>query len=591
MRPALRALVGLLPTLALGAALAQPACDVAYRVTPRHDTTPRALEIELSFVPVAGRGESFVRATEEWGGASDFAASMSGWRGLDAATRVEGADMPRRWRITHAPGSERVRIAYRVRAALPDPDDGTPQEQLHLYRTQIGADWFQFSGYSALVDVEHFGDNTAPRLCVEVLQPGAAATVPAFGSHLNARGPRTSFALTASPSKLRDAFYAGGTGWRVTERALPSGAVFGAVRGRFDALPDAVLADRVATIIDAQRRFWGDAQVAPQWVVLTPNFNEFSFGGTLVTNAALLHAGPSFNPDHDAFAFLIAHENLHQWIAARFGRVPEDARAAVAHYWFSEGFTNFYTHRLLLASGFWDRARYAATLTRVLRDYWRSPARNATAESIAPRFFSDRDAGQQMYSRGEFLAHRWDGALRAQGHAGLDALVQGLLLPAGAALDMAGPVATERVLDALQARLGAMPRRDVQTHVERGEDLALSATLFGPCFALSWDELPRWSLGFDRESFANGVARGVAPDGPAHRAGLRDGMKLTQWSVRRGDTTRDVELTVATADGTQAIRYPPVHGIERLPTLRVVRDDAPPDAACRAWIRATPRGG
>lgn len=140
MSRATRVAAALALALAGSSALAQP-CDVHYRVTPRHDSAPRVLDVELSFVPAPGRGESFVRAVAEFGGVTDFAAAMDGWRGLDAATHVEPADAPRRWRVAHAPSAERVRIAYRVRAALPEPDDeNRPQDQLHLYRTQIGAD-------------------------------------------------------------------------------------------------------------------------------------------------------------------------------------------------------------------------------------------------------------------------------------------------------------------------------------------------------------------------------------------------------------------------------------------------------------------
>lgn len=584
----MRAGVG--PVLALGcaAALAQP-CDLHYRITPRHDTTPRVLEVELAF-NATGRGESFMHVAQEWGGVDDFAASFDGWHGLDAGTRIEPTDSPRRWRVVHPGGTDRVRIAYRVRAALPDPDDGQPQEQLQLYRTQIGSDWFQFSGYSALAGVEHFDDRSTPRLCVDLLQPGAAPDVPAFGSHLNARGPAASFALAASPERLRHAFYAGGAGWRVIERPLASGPVRSAVRGRFPALTDEALADRVAAILDAQRRFWGETTVPAQWVLLTPNFSQGNVGGTLVHHAALMHAGPDFGPDHGAFAFLIAHENLHQWIPARFGRMPEAQAEAVPHYWFSEGFTNFYTHRLLLASGAWDLPRYARALTRVLRDYWRSPARDAPAASIAPRFFSDRDAGQQMYARGEILALRWDAALRQRRGEGLDALLKPLLLRPDAPLDPQGAWATERVLAALHPRLGEAPRRDVQRHVLRGASFKLDTGLAGPCFALRWDVVPRFALGFDRASFADRVVRGVDPSGPAHVAGLRDGMKLVSWSVHGRDATRDVELTVEPAEGGRRdLRYRPVSGSERLPTLAVRKAASgrtEDEAACRRWLRS-----
>ncbi len=559
--------------------VAQP-CDLQYRVTPRYDSTPRVLEVELAYT-VGDRSESFLRVADEWGGVTDFAAALQGWRGLDPGVQVTATDSPRRWRVSHPAGGT-VRVAWQVRAALADPDDGRPQDQGQLYRAQIGADWFQFAGYSALPGVEHFDAGTRPQLCVDLLQPGARADTPAFGSHFSGRGARAGFARRGAPDLVHHAFYAGGSGWRVIERPLASGPVHTAVRGRF-AVSDAALADRVAAILDAQRRFWGERESPLQWMVLTPNFSPHNVGGTLVHQAALMHAGPNFGPDHGAFAFLIAHENLHQWIPQRFGRMPEDGLQAVPHYWFSEGFTNYYTHRLLLASGAWDLARYASALTSILRDYWRSPAREAAAEAIAPRFFSDRDAGQQMYARGEILALRWDAALRARGHAGLDALLKSLLRPPGPLTDD-GPMATERVLDALRPLLGDTPRAEVQAHVLRGQALPLEPTLAGPCFVLRWDEVPRWSLGFERPSPGDGTVRGVDPAGPAHAAGLRDGMRLAGWSMVGGDVTRDVELTVLTADGQRhVLRYRPVHGSERLPTLGV-SERAATDTACRRWI-------
>jgi predicted metalloprotease with PDZ domain len=147
-------------------------------------------------------------------------------------------------------------------------------------------------------------------------------------------------------------------------------------------------------------------------------------------------------------------------------------------------------------------------------------------------------------------------------------------------------MATERVLDALRPLLGERPRAEVQAHVLRGESLTLDPALAGPCFALRWDEVPRWSLGFERPSPGDGVVRGVDPAGPAHAAGLRDGMRVAGWSMVGGDVTRDVELTVLGDDGQRRVlRYRPVHGSERLPTL-AVRERAANDAGCRRWASA-----
>ncbi len=324
----------------------------------------------------------------------------------------------------------------------------------------------------------------------------------------------------------------------------------------------------------------------PQWIVVTPNHAQRNFGGTLVRNAAMLHIPPTFGPESDAFAFLIGHENLHQWIPGRFGAQGGEQLNAVPNYWFSEGFTNYYTHRLLLASGVWTLERYAEAVTGVLRGYWKSPARNATAASIAPRFFSDRDAGQQMYQRGELLAMRWDRALRAStngGPEGLDRLLKSLILPPGTG--ESGALAATRVVDGAKRLLGDQPLADVDAHITQGRDVPLEPDLAGPCFELGWQDLPVWVPGFDTGSIADRRIRGVTPGGPAFAAGLRDGMALLGWSIYGSDIERDIELTVE-VDGIQRkLAYRPVDGTRvRQPGLSV-RPGAAADASCRSWQR------
>lgn len=584
------ALVGLLswPALAvqaaeLTAAPTQPACDIEAEFEPRYDSQPRVLAVTLRF-DADGRDQTLLRSTPSWAGIADFAAAWHGFEGGSPAVQIEpapAAGTALRWQVRH-PSQGRVELRYRVRAALADPDDGRPQPQEWLYRPQLGADWFQFFGHGVLPSLEPWGDDRSARLCVTLRQPGAPQA-PAFGSHHAGQGEQVSAVVTGSPSLLRHAFYAGGMGWRVQQRPVAGAQLHTAVRGRFETADEA-FAEASARLIDGHRRFWGSDGAPPPWLVLTPNFQRRNFGGTLVHRAAVLHAGPDFSAASRGFEFLIGHEHLHEWFPQRFGSTDPDPVRAVHGYWFSEGFTNLYTHRLLLDSGLWTLQRYADELTEVLRGYWRSPAREAPVASLAPRFFSDRDAGRQLYARGEILGLRWDAALREQGHAGLDEVLRGLRLPPGPrALD--GPRATERVLQALQPWLGERPRREVEQHVEQGHILALEADLAGPCFVLQWGELPRWVLGFDPASFKSRQLSGVLPSGPAWAAGARDGQALQAWSVFSGDTDKEVELTVADAPGAagRVLRYHPVDGsVERLPRL-VVQPGAESAAACRAW--------
>ncbi|MDM4765866.1 hypothetical protein [Pelomonas sp. SE-A7] len=582
-RPQILSAAACLLLLAGAARAEEAACDLHYRVTPRYDTQPRRLDVELSFA-AEGRRESWLRLSNGWAGIKDFGASLSPAGDQAAGVKLLPGEDIHRWKVEHGPEGQ-VRVGYQVRAALADPDDGKTQNQDQLYRTQIGADWFQFFGYGVLPSVEAWDDKRAGRMCLSLVQR-SNLTGPLLGSHFDGKvQAQAEASLQGTHALLRHAFYAGGPGWRVVERQLASGPVVTASRGP-QSLGDAAFADQVARLLDAHRRFWGDASSPRQSVVRTPNNSRGNNGGTLVHQAAVLHVSSDFGPNNDSFDFLIGHENLHQWLPHRLGghdgNTPE---AAARHYWLSEGLTDYYTHRLLLAGGLWTLDRYAELLTRALRGHWRSPARNATAESIAPRFFSDRDAGRQMYSRGEILAMGWDRELRAKDPTGLDALLRGLMLPEQQA--RGAEPAHERVLKALTAALGPRPREQVQAHVVEGRSFELDEGLAGPCFALRWDEVPRWVPGFDMASLTSGAykVQGVIVDGPAHKAGLRDGMELKGWSIFGNEVAKPIEIKVKTEAGDREIKYLPVDGsTDRLPTL-TVRPGAATDAACQTWLR------
>lgn len=563
-------------------AAAESTCDVSYRIAPRYDTQPRRLEVAMTFA-AERRLESWLRLQVGWAGIQDYGQTWRPSPEQPSGVTVTPEDT-HRWQVTHAPEGL-VTVRYQILAALPDPDDGKVQDQEQMYRTQIGADWFQFFGYGALPSVESFDDRRVGRMCVTLVQPEGEVG-PLIGSDLNGRVQADAqISLQDSHAGLRHAFYGGGPGWRVERREGPGGAVIVASRGTQSA-PDVAFADSVVQLISAHRRFWGDTEAPKQTIVRIPN-NGWNNGGTLVRQTAVLHVSRDFGPHNAAFESLIGHENLHQWMPGRLGGRQNDSPEQAAHHsWLSEGFTDYYTHRLLLGAGVWTLDQYAEQLTQVFRKYWRSPERHATADSIAPRFFSDRAAGSQMYVRGEWLAMTWDRALREQDPSGLDGVLRGLLLTRQQA--MKAGAAHERVLAALTTRLGDAPRQQVKATVEEGRGLALEEGLAGPCFTVGWADVPRWAPGFDVLKIKGGppvVATGVIPQGPAAQAGLKEGMMLKGWSIFGGEVTKEIELNVTVDGETKTLRYLPVDGtFERLPLLSV-RAGAGSDAACQQWIR------
>ncbi|MFG5407711.1 hypothetical protein ABXN37_05870 [Piscinibacter sakaiensis] len=441
---------------------------------------------------------------------------------------------PSRWRIEH-PAEGRVRLQARVESALDDGRGPTPEGDRAMYRAQVGPDSFQFFGYALLPGLAPWDDRARTTTCVTLSDPAHPPAL-LFGSHGQGRG-RVTLRIEGSPALARHAFYAGGPGWRVLERPLPGGPLFTALRGRY-AAPDEAYADAAAAIVGTHRRFWGSEGSGPQWLVLTPNFSPRNRGGTLVQAAAVLHVDRDFAPASGGLDFLVGHENLHQWFSQRFGGREPAGRPGqgAADAWFSEGFTDYYTHRLLLASGQWNLARYAGELTNALRRWWRSPARGLGSAALLPRFFADADAGAQFYRRGELLPQRAVPAHRPR------ARRPGALARRAAEARPAGLPGRRPA-----AAAGARPRRAVLPARDGGaaaldRRLRHGRLLPGP---------PRAGRGAGRPGRGGGIARRPGAAGLVARP----------------------------------LRYRPVDGrTERLPTLRV-RDGAETSADCRAWQR------
>lgn len=559
------------------AAAAEAPCDIDYRIAPRLDAQPRHLEVAISF-EAGGRSATGLRTVPSWAGVDDFSAHLVDF-GVEGGTVTPHPSERHRWQVKH-PAEGRVTVRFRALGALKDPDATQPQQQEMLYRTQLGLDWFQFFGYGVLLTVDPFDDRTQPVQCLRF--DGVAAGAPIVTSHGTASGPAAAFRVKGSPFLTRHAFYAGGKGWTLDRRTLPSGEINIATRGEFPMKPGE-FSDAVVRLISAHRRFWGDEPEPPQLVALTPNHLVDNTGGTLVHRAAVMHGPQGFSPASPSFHFLVAHENLHQWIPDRIGERAMDGGDA-GRYWFSEGFTDFYTHRLLLQAGLWSLDDYARTLNRKIRDHLSSPVRRADNERVRREFFSDRTVGQLAYQRGEFIALRWHAALLRSQPGGMDAVMRSLLVPRDEPAASGRGLAVDRLMAALKSPLPDAAD-DVERFIVRGEDFAFEPHTLGPCFSMELRSQTVWQLGFDRASFKSMKVSGVDPDGPAHAAGLRDGQVIAGMSVYGGDVDKDALVQLRESDGSvRDIVYRPVSRQPMRVPAYTPRPDAHTLPACRAWI-------
>jgi predicted metalloprotease with PDZ domain len=520
-----------------------PAGRVEYALTPVvRDGALRSVEVALRFRGDAD-GETRLLLPDSWGGENEL------YRGVEALEVVSGASMrpgegPAERVLTHRPGA-RIQVRYRVVQDWP----GEPMAaQGNPYRPIIQPGYFHLIGHTVLAR-PHISPATPTRFRVRRLPRGWT-----FASDLQHRGLRL--------GNIEQSVTVGGD-FRIVEGENARVAVRGAWR-----FTDAAFARDVNEIVAGQRRFWGDRTSPFLVTVVQLNAPDgwTSIGGTGLSDAFAFFASP--NADPAPITRTLAHEGLHTWIPRQIGGMPDEDEAA--HYWLSEGFTDFYTGRMLVRQGLWTPAEFAEDLNSTLRAYAESPVRTAPNARILADFWREQPVQQLPYQRGRLAASIWDARLRAMGR-DLDDVVIEMRRRARAG----DPLKAAELLPVVAASLGLDISADIASHMEEGRPILLPEDTFAPCGRVVTRQTPPFHRGFDIDATTanNNVISGVDPGLPAHAAGMRDGMVLIRRDAGEiGNAEQEIVYVVRDGERERALSYMP-RGRGMLTVQRLVLDE------------------
>ncbi|WP_293901287.1 hypothetical protein [Phenylobacterium sp.] len=520
-----RALLIAAAAVLLLAAKPAPSVDYSLGVAPQ-TSGPPLLTVEIRLRGDAD-GETRLDLPDHFGDGTE------GWRYLSALS-VRGASVtapdPAHRLLRHRPGAKLV-IRYQVRTAYPEDPPG---EAGNTYRGPlIRPEWFAVLGNFVFAIPEGRESEPATFAWGKLPKGWRVASDLEHGA----------MGRPMSTKDIDESIAMGGARLAVEERPIPGGVL------RFATLADGPfqpgpLADQVARIVSAERAFWNDLR-EPYFVALIPltaKPHGSSTGGTGRGDGFVLYATPN---GADALEFTIGHEHTHTWIPERTGRMPETAEPAV--YWFSEGFTDFFTTRTELRAGLIGAAEAVARMDKSMRAYDASPARTAPAARIVIEFWNDPNVEQLPYQRGQLLALKWDEEIRRKtgGKADLNTAILRMRdhyqqFPAGQ-----GPDVVTGLVSAVWVTAALDIRPDIAKYADDGAVVPLPDEMFDGCLQARVTISPGFDAGFDADaSFTTKVLKGVKRRGPAWNSGLRDGMVLDAWTYKAGDMTRQIELTV-----------------------------------------------
>jgi predicted metalloprotease with PDZ domain len=430
---------------------------------------------------------------------------------------------PHIWRVTAAPG-HRVTLRYAVFSTHP-PGSGD------RFRTIVTEHLVHFVGVLALMRPTDLGDGKhAIRFTWEGLDEAKLHPATSFGSN-------RSHDLRETFDAFGEAVFIASDAMRLTTRPAGDGTLELAVIGSWT-FSDTELADYIVRVMTMERSFFDD-QGPPYFFVSVFPLGEgtSSYGGTGYTHSFDLALASGLTLDASVRA-MIAHEHFHSWN----GEIISPEAFEELTYWFTEGFTNFYTARLRYRGGLISLDDYAQELDEAIRSYLRSPAREApNARTVA--FWNDPAMRKLPYDRGHVIALVADREIRraSGGKVSLDNVMR-VLVDAGR---KGSRITTDRVLAMIEGLTSTAFGARLRATVIDGAPLAIDPSLLAPCLTGATAKMRTYELGFDWP--ASQAARkiiGLQSGSAAARAGLREGDSLGGYSITQGDPDQAVELKI-----------------------------------------------
>lgn len=558
-------------TLLAPSVLAAP-LEVTYQVTLLPYADPPRFAVEMEF-PAGQEATSPLKLPTEFGAGRDFHATIRNLRALSpGASLRDGFDRTQRI-VSHAPGTK-VRLAYEVH-----PVAHPKLEHATFYDAILQPSHFHFFGHALFVvppDLDH--RPAIVNLAFHEL-PADWTLASSYGlPQPGAQPPRYRLEGIAL-ADLKHAVYLGGD-FRIHTVAIRGQPLHFALRGRWP-FTDTEFTSAAAKVVEAHRDFWNDHAFPAFLISLLPNDVKggTSNGGTAVRNAFAMHVSADFTIPGEGFDFLVGHEHLHTWVPGRIGSLggsQEEAR----HYWFSEGFTNFLTHRLLVRSGLWSIERYVTALNDVIASLLTSKAAALSNAEVAKAFWSDEEAQKIPYLRGELLALHWNARLASRtGAPTLDGVLRSLQ-----SKDVGNALAADRLAAALAPHIPAW-KQDLERAVIQGSPPDFPDALLGPCYGMRAVALPEFDAGFDvaASSQAKKIT-GLREGSAAFEAGLREGEALRGYSITRSRRGRSALITVQRGEDSVKVAYlPEKPGARKVPQY-FVRAGAGSALPCKAWF-------
>ncbi|NWJ53238.1 MAG: peptidase, partial [Bacteroidetes bacterium] len=252
--------------------------------------------------------------------------------------------------------------------------------------------------------------------------------------------------------------------------------IYFALRGEWNnGFTDDFLFSNLKKAVQSQRDFWQDYDQDYFTITMTPTVSQkdslykgYSTTGSAIKNAFMIQGTNNPFNSKNSYLYLFHHELMHEWIGNKIQNKHEEL-----NYWFSEGFTDYYTYKNRLRIKDISMEEWQKLFnTEIIKSHWKNPEKNIPNYKIKDDFWKSRNIEKVPYRRGAIFAFWLDNQimLKTNYQKSLDDLMRELLKTC---TEKSVKFTDELFLDLVQKYLEQDISYFFQKHMIGGEDIDL----------------------------------------------------------------------------------------------------------------------
>ncbi len=493
-----------------------------------------------------------------WGGLDNLSSHITNFQVKTAGRKLDFSEIADgHWRVDHA-HQLNLTISY----TLEVNERQLSNSDRMYYRPIVNSQLFHMVGSTGLVLPQHLDGKLGVNITWQNI--GEWQTVSSLGLQ---NGSKT---FVANLSELHNSLFVAGP-LKLETRMIKGNPLLITLHGENWNFKLKELADIAETITAAERDYFEDHDFPFYWInaisVGEPLENGYSFGGTKLHNNFALFLNPATKIEVDTsegspVTNLLAHEMMHEWIGGKLQQKSSVEEGTM--YWFSEGFTNYLTRKVLLKSKLIDFSKFQIELNKTLEEYSTNPVKNATNVSIAKNFWMSQDYQKLPYLRGELAALLLDISLQKRQGFDISKLIKEWLISD----EWKGGVDNSVFRESIKYQIPPNKMDGLMSFIKDGSMPDWQRWSLRNCAIFSLEDKATWDSGFDHKtSIDTHIISGVKENSAAYKAGLRDGQKLMSGSIVFNDIKESISIKVEERE--EVIEYLPLGDSIVLPQVRL----------------------